>query len=402
MWKLLKLAWLNLWRNKRRTLLAMSSVAFALVVTISLRSLQLGSYGRMIEAAVKNIGNLQIHLTGYWKDKSINDLMEQDSLIEEQIRSLDGVVAVLPRLTNYVLAAGEVKSKAALLVGFDPVKENQFNKLESRIIAGTYLNTTDSDIMLTEGLARYLNVALNDSVVLLSQGYQGNFATGKYRVKGIVKLINPKLNLLMVYMPLALSQNFHSAPDMVSAYLIDMPKATDQNASQLAKELGDSFEIMLWHEISPDILNTLKIDTVLFMLISTALFVIVGFGIIGTVMMMALERLKEFAILNAIGMQKIKIQKLLLIESFLMGIGGIVLGLLIEIPFALIMHHNPIPLVGDAAKPFEAMGAEPFLLMAIKPHLFGIMIGIVMLIMFLATLYPAYRIGKLEMDNSIN
>jgi ABC-type antimicrobial peptide transport system permease subunit len=117
--------------------------------------------------------------------------------------------------------------------------------------------------------------------------------------------------------------------------------------------------------------------------------------------MMALERKKEFGVLQANGMQKTQIQGLTLVEAMMIGLLGVLLAFSFEIPFVHYMHHNPIPLTGDGAKSFEAMGAEPVLQMGVKPWLFALMGFIVFCLMLLSSIFPAIIIQRLKVSEAI-
>ena len=240
-------------------------------------------------------------------------------------------------------------------------------------------------------------------MVLIGQGYQANVAAGKYRISGVAKIANPQMNLMLVYMPLPLAQEYNSAFGMCSAFMLNIndKSETDRIANELKSKLGNNYEIMTWNEMIPEILNGLKIDTTIFTLLSSSLFLIVGFGIIGTIIMMALERKKEFGMLQAIGLQKSQIQTVIFLESLMLGITGILIGLSIAIPLMIFMYNNPIPLTGDGAKSFEAMGVEPIMQFGIKPKLWALMSFIVFCIMIIASLFPIQFIKKQKVSEAI-
>ena len=154
MTQIIKLAWRNIWRKNKRSIIVIISVAFAIIITTSMRSLQLGSYDKMIEAAVKNSGYVQVHTKGYWKDKSINDLLLEDESTKQKINSVNDVTAIIPRLQNFALAAGQNTSKASMVFGIDPSAENNFNNLSKRVTKGNYINKNSTGVMIAEGLAK--------------------------------------------------------------------------------------------------------------------------------------------------------------------------------------------------------------------------------------------------------
>lgn len=401
--QLIKLAWRNIWRKRKRSIIVLVSIAIAIIITISLRSLMLGNGDKMVEAGVKNVGYLQIHTANYWKDKSINDLFTDEVELRKKVNSINGITQIIPRLQNFSLAVGNNTSKASLVLGIDADNENEFNKVKSRIVKGSFFTSNSKDVVIAEGLAKYLKLTVEDTLVLIGQGYQANVAAGKYRISGIAKIANPQMNLMMVYMPLPLAQEYNSAIGMCSALMINIKdkSETERIASELKSKLGSNYEIMTWDEMIPEILNGLKIDTTIFTLLSSCLFVIVGFGIIGTIIMMALERKKEFGMLQAIGLQKAQIQIVIFLESLMLGVTGIIIGLSIAIPFMIFMYYHPIPLTGDGAKSFEAMGAEPIMQFGIKPKLWALMSFIVFSIMIIASLFPIQFIKKQKVSEAI-
>ncbi len=401
--QILKLACRNIWRKKVRSIIAIVSVAFAIIITVSMRSLQLGSYDKMIEASVKNSGYIQVHKTEYWKDKSINDLLKRSDDLELKIKSVEGVTRIIPRLQNFALSAGENTSKAAMVFGIEPDSETKFNKLSDRVVQGNYLTAQSNGDLVSEGLADYLKLGLKDTLVLIGQGYRANIAAGKYEIEGIIKLTNPKQNLSTVYLPLKEAQIFNSSPNLISAYMLDLNDGSKTMLikSTLQNKLDGNYEIMGWADMAPEIENNIKIDTTIFTLIATALYIIAGFGIFGTIIMMALERKKEFGMLQANGMQKSQIQTLVLYEALILGLLDVAIAFAIEIPFVNFMHNNPIPLTGDSAKSFEAMGAEPVLQMGVKPLLFALMGGIVFCIMIVSSIFPAWFIKQMKVSEAI-
>ena len=401
--QLLRLAWRNIGRKRRRSTIAIVSVAFAVVISVSLRSLMLGNYDKMIEAGVKNTGYLQVHAQDYWEDKSINDLLSDDPVTVDKIKSVSGVTSLMPRLQNVALATGAHTSKATTVNGLLPEAEDSFTRLSDRLVVGHFITDTSHQVVLAEGLANYLKLGVNDTLVLVGQGYHANLAAGQYIIRGLVKLPNPQANVNNVFMPLPLAQQFTSAPDLVSAYMIDIQD--DQSATviqeSLASQLGQNYEVMTWDEMRPDIKNSQRIDTTIFTMLASCLYLIIGMGLIGTILMMALERKKEFGILQAIGLQKAQIQVVIVIEAVILGLLGIITAFAIAIPFVLYMNANPIPLTGESGKSFEAMGVEPVLQLGVKPHLFALMALIVFGIMLVSTLFPVWFVKRMKISEAI-
>lgn len=403
MTQLLSLAWRNIWRKKRRSLTALLSVAFALLLAINFRSLGYGSYGKMIEAAVSNSGYVQVHAAGYWVDKSINDLLPDSPALRAKLTAAPGVTGLLPHLQNFALAAGDQTSKGALVLGIAPGPEDQFNHLSRRVTKGRYLTEQDAGVLVTEGLAQYLKLSVGDTLVLVGQGYHASVAAGKYPIVGLVRHLNPQLNRQLVYLPLPLAQRFNSAEGHVSAFLLNARDNDDvpPMLAGLHQTLGANYEIMPWHEMQPEVQQGITTDTTIATLMLSCLYLVVGFGIVGTVLMMAMERRREFGMLQAIGLQKSQIQQLVVLESLLLGLLGTVLAFVLALPVVRYFNANPIPLTGEGAKAFEAMGVEPVIILAVKPFIFFFQAGVVFAILLVACVFPVLLIRRLRMSEVI-
>ena len=165
---LLILAWRNIWRNKRRTIITASSIAFALVFSLVMRGFQIGSYTLMIDNMVQTYtGYIQIQAKGYWDDKTIDNSFEQDAAMMQKVAHTPGVTALIPRLESFALASEGQKTKGVAVCGIEPVVENKLTRLTNKITKGRYLNTSDQGVLIAEGLAKYLKLEVNDTFVMI-------------------------------------------------------------------------------------------------------------------------------------------------------------------------------------------------------------------------------------------
>ena len=208
----LKLAWRNLWRNKRRTLITTASIFFGVILSAFMSSMQEGSYAQYIKTIVNFYsGYLQVHMKGYWSEKVINNSLEY-SAIKPELTMVKGITTTTPRLENYALASSEEITKGVMVIGMAPKEEDGITNLSKRIIKGNYLIPGDTGVVLGSALAKYLKLDVNDTLVLLSQGYHGVGAAGKYPVRGIIRQPSPELDRTVVYMNITNCQELFSAP----------------------------------------------------------------------------------------------------------------------------------------------------------------------------------------------
>lgn len=400
----IKIAWRNIWRNKRRTLITAASIFFAVFFSLVMRSFQIGTYDKMEHDVVTAYtGYLQIHKKGYWDDKVINNVFEDNKKIQEQISEINNIKTSVPRLESFALAAAEDRTKATLLIGTNPEKEKLLTNLDKKLIEGEYLNENDKDIILAENLAKYLELSVGDTIVLMGQGYHGVSAAGKYRIKGILHFPSPDLNGRVLYMSLSSAQEFYSAYGMLTAYAYDIKDENKmpETKSEIVKIVGEEYEVMTWREMLTELVQQIESDNIGGLVMLFILYLIVGFGIIGTMMMMIAERTKEMGVMVAVGMKKRKLAIVLFIETVFIGGLGIIAGIIGSMPIILYYYANPVQLTGEIAESMLQMGVEPVMPFALDANIFLNQAIIVFVLVLTAYIYPLFKVLKLKAINAM-
>ena len=400
----LKFAWRNLWRNKRRTLITTASIFFGVILSTIMSSMQEGSYAMYIKTIVNSYsGYLQVHSRGYWKDKVINNSLYFSS-VNSKLSLVKGITATSPRLENYALASSEEITKGVMVIGIAPNEEDEITNLSKKIIKGTYLTQGDNGVVLGSTIARYLKLNINDTLVLLSQGYHGIGAAGKYPVKGIIKQPSPDLDRTVVYMNLPNCQELFSAPDRLTSIVI-MVKSNKEMPlikNELISSLGSDYEVMDWKEMNSILMKQIDSDRASGMIIKGVLYMIIAFGIFGTVLMMMLERRKEFGVIVAIGMQKYKLSYVLILETILLGFVGVIAGIAVSIPITWYFTLHPIPFTGQAAETMLQMGFEPVMSFSMIPSVFYNQGITILIFTMIIGLYPLLNIKNLKIYKALH
>ncbi|MNR99057.1 Lipoprotein-releasing system transmembrane protein LolE [compost metagenome] len=396
---ILKLIWRNLWRNSRRTLITIASIAFAVLFAILMQSLQDGVFNNLIKNVVSYYsGYIQVHQKGYWDEQILDNSFEVDEKLIATIRENTSVKEIVPRLETFVLASNENTTKGCLLVGTDPVKENNLTQLKNKLIKGSYFENNEEVVIIAEGLAKRLNLKVNDTIVLFGQGFHEVMAAGKYKIKGIVHLASPGMNDAFVYLPLAATQYFLSADNRLTSISlgIDDPNNTDAIAKNLKTKIEKKYEVMPWEELIPEISNHIKADAISFYIFSGILYLIIGFGLFGTVLMMTAERKYEFGMLIAIGMKKSKLELVLFGETLLITILGVLLGILCSMPLVIYLRERPIRFGGETARAYEQFGFEAIFPTDFNPAIFLNQSLIVLAMALIIGLYPLWHVNGLN------
>ncbi len=398
---ILKLAWRNIWRNRRRTLITISSILFAVLLAIIFFSMEKGTYEQMIDSMVRySTGYIQIQDVMFEEEPSIDHSLHYDDSLQALLaRHKEQIEFYVPRLQNFALVATENVSRASMVVGIDPGLEDQLSNLSENLIAGRFLEDGEKGIMIGSGLAEILRAGIGDTLVLLGQGFHGATAAGKFEITGIIGLNIPDLNNNIIYMTVERAQWFYMADNQLTSIII-MPKDPAQT-QLIAQSLAESVDpewhrVLTWEEMLADILKLMQFDMASTWVMMFILYIVIAFGLFGTILTMMIERQKEFALLFALGMKRSMLAAMCFIESLFMSIAGTLAGVAASIPIIIYFVYNPIRLSGGMADVIADYGFEPILPFSSGAEVFYIQAVTVLIISFLIGLYPVYKVFRLD------
>jgi len=395
-----KIAWRNIWRNKRRTIITIASIMFALFFAIVMRGFQVGSYGNMKENAIESYsGYIQIHKKGYWDDKNINNVFEFDQQKINEFESDPRINVVIPRLESFALASSGDATKGVAVMGILPEKEDKMTKIKTYLQKGDFLETNDTSVLVAEELAKFLKIDVNDTLVLFSSGYHGATAAGLYHVKGLLKLPIPEMNRRTVYLSITEAQNFFSTGNQFTALAFDMDNLDDVNNVEQDLISGidqKEYEVMGWEVMNKELLQMIESDKAGGLIMIAILYMVIAFGILGTVLMMTNERVREFSMMISIGMQKRQLILVVIIELILLTILGVIAGFVISLPVMIYFYYNPIRFTGEVVEAMKDFNFEPILPMGIDLQIFINQAIVIIIISLIVMYYPILKILKLN------
>ena len=400
---LFKLAWRNIWRNKRRSLITAASVTFALFFAVVMRSIQLGTYDNVYKNVINSsTGYLQVQGKNYWDEKTLEESFELNDSLLNSIKSTKGVIDAIPRLESFVLLSTGNNTKGTLIYGIDPKAEISYFNFGDDLKSGELFENTDSQMILAEGLANYFDVHADDTVVTIGQGYHGMSANALYPIRGIVKIKNPELNNSMAYLPIEKAQELFGAYNRVTSLVI-IPENQNkylQLKEELVSKLDTAqYSVLTWREMMPELIQAMEADSIGGLIILYILYLVISFGIFGTILMLTSERISEFGILISIGMSRIKIATITFLESVFLSLIGLFVGGLISIPFTYYFYYNPIRLTGSLDDVMNEYGFEPIMPTSIDPSIpltHGLIILVITMILSLYSIYTIYKLDPVK------
>ena len=396
---LIRLAWRNIWRNKKRSIITITAIVIAVFLAILMRSMQLGMYDNMIQNVVGSYsGHVQVHSNGFWEEQTIdNAFVYNDSLIQK-IKKTEDVAGTTKRIQSGCLSSYGDLSKFVFVTGIEPKKEQLLTDWNKRLLDGQLLETNSNSVNVGKGIAKYYNLKIGDTLIFIGQGYHGMQAVGAYPVSGILDMKNPNLNNTSVFMSLPKAQDFLSANNLMTHLVINKKQYSEEAdiVATIKKQLNQDYEIMSWQEMMPEIETIIQADSAGGLIMIFILYMIITFGIFGTVLMMTQERKYEFGVVISIGMRKTKLMVAMVYETIFLSAIGILLGIVLSRPIVLYFYNNPLEFPSDQVEMMENQGFEaviPFMSSYDIPITHGLIIFFISLII---CFYPILTIYKLN------
>ena len=468
--KNLNIAWRNLWRNRRRTLITSASVFFAVLFALIFRSLQLGSYDKMFRNAIESYsGYIQVQHQDFWDEKIVDNSFPYDPELDQLIQADENVVTTVPRFESFALASSGPQTKGVLVMGIEPEKENYLSKVSDRMvkyrmtpeavesIQGNqeipekvrelselfegYAYTSASRLQLDLGikdedaagimpaierytvfrngtmrlddpgawvgdkLAQYLDLGIGDTIVLISQGYHATTAAGKYEIKAIVKMPLPDIDSRIVYLPLQVCQELFNAEGNLTSLAVhidnNQEKSIDATVERISNLVPEGQRVIDWKEMNEVLIAQIEADDKSGMIMIGILYLVIAFGVFGTVLMMTAERRREFGVLVAIGMQKRKLATIMSLEMLYIGLLGILAGSMVALGGIAYGLGHPIIFKGELAKMMEEYGMEAMMVFQGPDSYFLWQMFIVALMVLIAVGYPLRKIFGLQVVNAL-
>jgi len=260
---MLKLAWRNIWRNRGRSIITIAAVMFCVIFAVVLRSFQIGVWEHMVDDIVaKNFGYLQVHQEGFWGEQSLELSMDEGALATEEWLEVPGVRSLVRRYESFAMVFKGETNRGSLVIGIEPENELAALRLEDDLVEGQLFTPGLDEVVVSEGLAEFLQIHVGDSLLLLSQGYRGASAYGQYHVSGIAKISSPELNKQLIIMPLEAAQWMYNGMGMLTTVVVELDPDTDfkEVKADLLPLMGDGLELLDWEELFPAIIQTIEAD----------------------------------------------------------------------------------------------------------------------------------------------
>ncbi len=403
------LAWRNIWRHPRRSLLTMGAIAFACVLLVFMLSFQLGSYDTMIDFAVgAYTGFLQIQAKGYRARPEIRLAISDPEAVGRMLRGISEVRAWTFRSQAFALVSSRDRTHGALVIGIDPEREAQVSTIRRLIRRGRYLGPEDAGgALVGEILARNLQAGIGDELVLLGQGRDGSVAATTVRVRGIFRSGQDDFDRSTLEIPL---QDFEDVFSMaggvhevvVAGNDLDRLAALKRSVQEGLRRIDPAGRMVVldWKELMPGLVEGITIDLTSGLIFYLILVVVVAFSILNTFLMAVLERTREFGVMMALGTAPGRLTRILMLESVLMTGLGIVAGVLIGVAVTAFFQARGIGF-SDTSGLLQQYGLPDRLYPRLSWLSLTIGPGLVFALTLVTALLPALRVHRLRLVEAL-
>lgn len=398
---LMRLAWRNLWRNRRRTLITALAAVFATLLSIAMRGIQLGTYDSNIAYALSTFsGYIQLQAPGFQENPSLHKTITLDEHLQSVLVHERNIQGFAPRVYADGLVSFRNNSLGAALFGISPKDERRVSTLAGRLNNGRFFtNDTSGDVVVGYKLLQNLKAGIGDTVVILAQGYDGTLGNRKFVVVGTIKTGSAEFDNMGVFARLLCLQQLLGMDNRVHVVALSLGNVSqiDDVIHTLTNSLDTSkIAVLPWQKVMPEFQQSIELDNVSGILFLGILIVVVAFGILNTVLMSVTERFREFGVLLAVGMPNRKLVTVVFLETLLITVIGVLAGNLLAWGVNYYLVQNPIQFTGDYAAMMQEYGFLPVLKSSLHLRSFINTTLSIVIISLLSTIYPLYRTYHLQ------
>lgn len=396
---LLALAWRNVLRNRRRSAITISSIAIGLAAMTFLWAFIDGMNRQMVQNTTRYFaGDAQIHLKGYHDDPTLDLTMQDAAQVLRAVREHPEVAAVSVRMEGKALASRGDKSRGVLVSGVAPGDEARVTVLLDAIVDGKPLAEGVPGVLVGEKLAEALRVRSGEEIVFVGQAYDGSLASARLAVRGVFRSKIDELDGFVALMPLDAAREFYAAPQGASAVVLRLrdPDRLDAVRANLQAQAGDRYEVLGWPRLLPMVAVSTRFHEVVSYVVLLVFLVVVSAAVANPVLMAVLERTREFGIVLAVGMSRVRLLALVLLESILLGAAGVVLGNAIGLAITGYFASTGVYLGAFEAGLRTMPGLSDVIYPALLPERSLMLSALVFAIACLMAFYPAAKAAGLE------
>jgi len=408
--KLGKIAWRNLWRRKRRTLITGISIGFGVMLAVTFTGTGDYGYTNMINtSAIMGLGHVTIEPHGYNQTPSLDKRLRKTGQIRERVLAMPGVNDAIVRIMGQAMFASASKTIGGVFMGIDPAQESpEQNLLIRSLVQGELFSGKDSrGVVVGSKMAEKLNLRIGKKLVYTTTDVSGEIVSEIARVTGIFKTGVNEVDGGMVLLPInsmRATLHYDAQDATLLAVIINDQRHAERMRDKISLAEGDpQIEVLSWQQTQAELAGIITMDRSGNYISQFLIGLLIAAGILNTLLMSVLERTREFGVMMAVGMSPRTLFMLVVVESLWLAIIGIVIGIIITAPWYAYLYYVGLDFSGAIGEDYSAGGilVDPLIRIRLyKESIIAILTGVFSLTL-LAGLYPAWRAGRIPPVESL-
>ena len=401
--KLGSMAWRNLWRRKRRTLITAISIGFGVMLAVTFTGSGDYWYTNMINAgATMGLGHITIEPHGYNQTPSLDKRLLNAGQIRKHVLTMRGVSNAIVRIMGQAMFASASKTIGGMFLAVDPSQESPDQNLLLRsLIQGQLFPGTDGrGIVVGSKMAKKLNLRIGKKLVYTTTDVSGEIVSEIARVTGIFKTGVGQVDGALVLLPINSVRailHYDDEDATLLAITVNDQRYAERIRDKIAAAVGNPLrEVLTWKQTQTELAGIITMDKSGNYITQVLIGLLIAAGILNTLLMSVLERTREFGVMMAVGMSPATLFKLVLVESFWLALIGLAVGIIITAPWYAYLHYVGLDFSGAIGKDYSAGGVlvDPiFRIRLYKESIIAILAGVFSLTL-LSGIYPAWRAGR--------
>lgn len=403
---IISIAWRNIWRNRLRSLVIIIAITLGIFAGVLSTGFMKGMVDQRIESAIENeVSHIQIHHPEYRQEDKLIQYIPQASEKVRELNEISTVRASSQRLSANCMITSAGKGSGINLTGIKPNQEKQVTNIHEQLIKGSYFNDVPKRVIplvIGQKLADKLNAKIKSRIVIQFADVNGNPVSMGCRVTGIYKTDNSAFDGMHAYVRYSDLQEIMGVPEKAGheiAVLLHDNDALEKAKSEIAGMYHNK-EVNTWKELSPELsyLNDMM-EQYMYIIVIIILLALL-FGIVNTMLMAVLERIKELGMLMAIGMNRKRVFSMIMLEAIFLALTGGLTGIVIGYGITELLGQTGVDL-SIYATGLEAMGWSTVIYPDIGLDTLAGVTGLVILTGIVSAIYPALKALRLNPAESI-
>ena len=400
---LIALAWKNIWRNKKRSLIILTAIALGIWAGLFSVAVMFGSWDTTVNSTIdRHLSHLQIHTKAFKDDNLISNYIPDGPELADNIRKLPQVKDVSARVLIEGMASSPGSSGGVNIIGVDPEHEKTVTTIANYIIDGDYFSGIKRNpILVGAKLADKLGLKLRSKVVLSFQNIDTTLTYAAFRVAGIFRTESSMFDGSNVFVKQSDLYKVMNNDRIVSEIAVRLKSSNDLD-STLAQLKGmyPSLVIESWKQLAPELELTYQFMIVELEIFLGIIMAALLFGITNTMLMSVMDRVREFGVLLAVGMRRMRVFLLILFETAILSFFGGIIGMLLG-SFTIWYFSDKGIDLSLFTEGFSAWGMPSILYPALPLSFYGVLTSMIVLTAIIAAIYPSVKTIKLRPADAI-